>query len=122
MNPYRNENEAIQMKMEALTIENNDLRQELERLQSLFDNKNNAIIMCPIDNDEDEDDGYKPDSRDETLRKIGIFLTAVQGCLFFGLLTGSFIDKDYLYAAILSAFFINVVAGIAFLYSRQSWR
>jgi len=119
MNPYRNENEAIQMKMEALIIENNDLRQELERLQSLFDVHGKAIVVCPIDEDHEIED-FEP--RDESLRKIGIFLTLVQGFLFFVLLTGSVFDKDYLYAAILSAFFINVVAGIAFLYSRQSWR
>lgn len=119
MNPYRNENEAIQMKVEALNIENNDLRQQLEQLQSLFDNNNNAIVMCPIENDDD----VEPSPKDETVRKIAVILNLLQGLVFFSLIIGYFtVDPDYFYAVILSAFFINVCTVLIFLYSRQSWR
>lgn len=48
---YRSNNEALQSMVEALTIENNELRSELERLQSLFDADNKAIVFCPVDTD-----------------------------------------------------------------------
>jgi len=119
MNPYRNTEESMELQIQSLIQENNELHSEIQRLQSLFDVHGKAIVVCPVDEVHEIED-FEP--RDESLRKIGIFLTLVQGFLFFVLLTGSVFDKDYLYAAILSAFFINVVAGIAFLYSRQSWR
>ena len=48
---YRSNNQALHSMVEALTIENNELRSELERLQSLFDADNKAIVFCPIDPD-----------------------------------------------------------------------
>lgn len=57
---YRNSNEALHSMVEALTIENNELRSELERLQSLFDADNKAIVFCPIDPDYYQQQHTKP--------------------------------------------------------------
>lgn len=48
---YRSNNQALYSMVEALTIENNQLRSEIERLQACFDADNKAIVFCPVDTD-----------------------------------------------------------------------
>jgi regulator of replication initiation timing len=108
---YRSDAEAMRSKISSLMEENDELRSEIERLQSLVDADNKAIVFCPIEEDEE----YETDSD-----KSKWYISLLQFTQFVFLIFAYFtFDKFYLFAISILVLFISFLLVLTFIYKEK---
>lgn len=108
---YRSDAEAMRSKVSSLMEENDELRSEIERLQSLVDADNKAIVFCPIEEDEE----CELDSD-----KSKWYISLLQFTQFIFLIFAYFtFDKFYLFAISILVLFISFLLVLTFIYKEK---
>jgi len=108
---YRNDGEAMRSELLNLIEENEQLKLEIERLQSLIDSNNNGIVFCPID----QDDEYELETE-----KVKWYIPLLQFTQFIFLLFAYFtFDKFYLLAVSILVLFVSFLLVLTFIYKEK---
>ena len=108
---YRNDGEAMRSELLKLIEENEQLKLEIERLQSLIDCDNKGIVFCPIEEDEE----YELD-----LDKSKWYISLLQFTQFIFLIFAYFtFDKFYLFAVSILVLFVSFLLVLAFIYKEN---
>jgi regulator of replication initiation timing len=107
---YRSDVEAMTANISVLTQENQELRSEVERLQSLIDEKGNAIVYCPVDYEQE----YEQETAYQNQTRLLLFAFAIQFAVFF--IGASIVDSSYHYILFLAAIVSHIITVMFYLY------
>lgn len=109
---YRSRNQALQSMVATLTEENQELREELERLQSLFDADNKAIVFCAVDTDYYQQQHTKP--KTDLLPVISVIFQFCVIVFAFGIA-----DPKYYFLLSLAAIISIFIMVLRHIYKEQ---